>query len=192
MRYLAFLFILFIAGAALAQPKLKKIQISKEIDVLLPTDFSPLPDEGIARKYPASTKPLAVYTSPNGQIDFTVNQKGSQFRPTDLTMLREFYKASLVERFTKVDFIRQEVTKIKGQEFLVFEFVSTLADERQGSMLAPVQKYSVIQYTIIENDPTTVRDNQLLVFTFHAPFNMKNDWQEAAREMMTSVNLKKK
>src|SRR5690606_5170361 len=147
----------------------------------LPTDFSPLPDEGIARKYPASTKPLAVYTSPNGQIDFSVNQKSSQFRPTDLTMLREFYKASLVERFTKVDFIRQEVTKVKGQEFLVFEFVSTLADERQGSMMAPVQKYSIIQYTIIENDPTTVRDNQLLVFTFHAPFNVKNDWQEPAR-----------
>lgn len=191
MRYLSFLIILFIAGAALAQPNLKKFQVSKEIAVMLPSDFSPLPDEGIARKYPASTKPLAVYSSPNGQIDFSVNQKGSQFRPQDLNMLREFYKASLVERFSKVDFIRQEVTSVKGRDYLVFEYVSSLADDRQGGTLAPVQKYSIIQYTIIENDPTTVRDNQLLVFSFHAPFNMKNDWQQAAREMMGSVNIKK-
>jgi len=192
MRYLAFLVIIFIAGVALAQTKFKKFQISKEIEVKLPSDFSPLPDEGIAREYPTSTKPLAVYTSPNGQVDFSVLQKGSQFRPTDLTMLREFYKASLVERFTKVDFIRQEVIKINGQDFLVFEFVSTLADERQGSMMSPVQKYSIIQYTIIENDAKTVRDNQLISFTLHAPFIMKNKWQDTAREMMGSVTIKKK
>lgn len=192
MRYLAFLVVIFIAGAAFAQSKLKKVQISKEISVQLPTDFTPLPDDGIARKYPASTKPLAVYTSPNGQIDFSVNQKQSQFRPEDLNMLREFYKASLVERFTKVDFIREEVVEVKGQDFLVFEYVSSLADERQGGMLSPVQKYSIVQYTIIENDASTVRDNELLVFTFHAPFNMKNDWQKTAREMMSSINIKKK
>lgn len=192
MRYLAFLVIIFIAGAALAQTKFKKFQISKEISVSLPSDFTPLPDDGIARKYPASTKPLAVYSNTSGQIDFSVNQKGSQFRPQDLTMLREFYKASLLERFSKIDFIRQEVTQVKGQDFLVFEFVSSVADERQNSMLAPVQKYSIIQYTILENDPKTVRDNQLLVFTFHSPFNAKNEWQNEAREMMSSIDIKKK
>jgi len=192
MRYIAFLLIILIAGTALAQTKLKKFEISKEIDVKLPSDFSPMPDEGIAREYPTTTKPLAVYTSPNGQVDFSVLQKGSQFRPKDLTMLREFYKASLLQMFTKVDFIRQEVTEVNGQEFLTFEFVSTVADEREGGMLAPVQKYSIIQYTIIENDPKTVRDNQLISFTFHVPFSMKNKWQETAREVMGSVNIKKK
>ena len=121
-----------------------------------------------------------------------VLEKNSQFRPTDMNMLREFYKASLLERFTKVDFIRQEVVEMKGKEFLVFEFVSTVADERNGSMMAPVQKYSIIQYTIVENDPKTVRDNQLISFTFHAPFSMKNNWQDPARTMMASVNIKKK
>lgn len=192
MRYLAFLLIIFVAGAAFAQTKLKKIQISKEISAQLPGDFSPLPDDGIARKYPASTKPLAVYSSPNGQIDFSVNQKHSQFRPQDLNMLREFYKASLVERFSKVDFIREEVIDINGQKYLVFEYVSSLADDRQGGMLAPVQKYSTVQYTIIENDDKTVRDNQLIVFAFHAPFSMKNEWQQTARDIMSSVNIKKK
>lgn len=182
MRYLAFLAIILIAGATFAQAKLKKTQLSKEVSVMLPQDFMPMPDDGIARKYPASTRPLAVYTSPNGQIDFSVTQKPSQFKEEDLKMLREFYKANLLERFTKVDFIRQEVSKVKGKEFLVFEFVSTLADERGSSNLAPVQKYSVVQYTI--------HNGQLYIFTLHVPFAMKNDWQSTAREMMGSINIK--
>ncbi|MCC9166712.1 hypothetical protein [Pontibacter harenae] len=180
MRYLAFLAIILLAGVAFAQPKLKKTQISKEISVSLPQDFTPMTDDMIARSYPATTKPLAVYTAPSGQIDFSVTQKRSMFGAGDLDMLREFYKASIMEKFTKVDFIRQEVTKIKGQPFIVFEFVSSLAGEK-NSMLKPVQKYSIIQYTI--------KGDQLMIFTLHAPFAMKNDWQPTAREIMDSVKM---
>ncbi len=182
MRYLAFLAVLLLAGVAFAQPKLKKVQISKEISVRLPQDFTPLPDDGIARKYPASTKPLAVYTSPNGLVDFSVTQKRSQFKAKDLDMLREFYKANLLETFTKVDFIRQEVTEVKDRKFIVFEFVSSMADERGTTNMAPMQKYSIVQYTIT--------GNQLMIFTLHVPFMMKNDWQQPAREIMGSISIK--
>lgn len=181
MRYISFLAILLIAGVAFANTKLKKVNITKEISVKLPSDFLPLPDDGIARKYPATTKPLAVYSSPDGQIDFSVTQKKSQFQAADLGMLREFYKANILEKFTKVDFIRQEVTQINGRDFIVFEFVSTVADQRSGSMLAPVQKYSIIQYTI-QND-------QLYIYTLHTPFAMKNRWQPVARDVMGSIKM---
>lgn len=182
MRYIAFLAILLIAGVALAQPKLKKVNVSKEVSVMLPQDFTPMPDDGIARRYPATTKPLAVYTSPNGQIDFSVTQKPTHFRAKDLEMLREFYKANLLEKFTKVDFIREEVAQVKGQDHIVFEFVSSVEDERGASNLAPVQKYSIVQYTIA--------GNQLMIFTLHVPFVLKNDWQQPAREIMSSINIK--
>ncbi|WP_347159697.1 hypothetical protein [Pontibacter chitinilyticus] len=182
MRYIAFLAILLIAGVAFAQPvKLKKVQLSKEVSAQLPQDFAPLTDDQIAQKYPAIFKPLAVYTSSNGRIDFSVTPKPSQFRPQDLNMLREFYKANLLEAFTKVDFIRDEVTQIKGKDFVVFEFVSTVADERQSSNLAPVQKYNIVQYTI--------QDKKLLIFTLQMPFSMKSEWQDTAHEVMNSVRV---
>lgn len=183
MRYLTFLAIILIAGATFASTKLKKVNITKEISVQLPKDFMPLPDAEIARKYPAATKPLAVYTSPDGNIDFSVTQKRSTFRADDLDMLREFYKANLLETFTNIDFIRQEVTEIKGRKFIVFEFVSRLADERGTTNLKPMHKYSIIQYTII--------GNRLQIYTLHIPFQMKNDWQPVAREIMGSINIKK-
>ncbi|MFD2514680.1 hypothetical protein ACFSRY_12460 [Pontibacter locisalis] len=182
MRYLAFLVIILLAGATLAQPKLKKFQISKEISVMLPKDFAPLSDDEIAREYPATTKPLAVYTSPDGQIDFSVTQKFTQFRSRDLEMLQEFYKANLMEKFTDIDFIRSEVVEIKGEDYIVFEFVSKLADERGVTNLKPVQKYSIIQYLI--------KGNQIMIFTMHAPFMLKNDWQPTMREIMSSIKFK--
>lgn len=181
MRYLALLVIIMIAGVTFAQSKLKKTHISKEITVMIPSDFTPMPDDGIARRYPATTKPLAVYTSPNGQIDFSVTQKTTQFKSRDLNMLQEFYKANLLEKFTNVDFIREEIVDIKGQQYIVFEFVSKMADERGTTNLAPVQKYSIIQYTI--------KGNQLFIFTMHAPFVLKNDWQPTIRQVMSSVKL---
>lgn len=182
MRYVAFLVIILIAGVALADTKLKKIQITKEVSVMLPRDFTPLHDEGIARKYPAANRPVAVYSSPSGQVDFSMAQKKSQFGPQDLNMLRDIYKANLMERFTNVDFIRDEVTSINGRDYIVFEFVSVMADERKASHLAPVQRYSIMQYTI--------QGNQLMIFSMHLPFVLKNDWQNTAREIMASVKVK--
>lgn len=66
MRYLAFLAIILIAGAAFAAPKLKKVNITKEISIKLPKDFGPMTDDDIAREYPATTKPLAVLPAPTG------------------------------------------------------------------------------------------------------------------------------
>ncbi|WP_235925551.1 hypothetical protein [Pontibacter burrus] len=183
MRYLAFLAIILIAGAAFAAPKLKKVNLTKEISIQLPKDFLPMTDDDLARDYPATTRPLAAYTSPDGNIDFSLTQKRTTFRQNDLSMLREFYKANLVETFTNIDFIIQEVTEINGRQFIVFEFVSHMADERGASNLRPVQKYSIIQYTI--------SGNQLQIYTLHIPFLMKNQWQETAREIMNSVKFKK-
>lgn len=182
MRYLAFLVIILIAGAALADTKLKKYQITKEVSVMLPRDFAPMPDDGIARKYPAANKPVAVYSSPNGQVDFSMAQKRSQFGQQDLHMLRDIYKANLMERFTKVDFIRDEVANINGRDYIVLEFVSVMADERNATHMSPVQKYSIMQYSI--------KGNQLMVFSLHMPFMMKNDWQNTAREIMGSLRVK--
>ena len=182
MRYFAFLIIILIAGVAFASPKLKKFNITKEISISLPKDFTPMSDDDIAREYPATTRPLAAYTSQDGNIDFNLTQKRTTFRAQDLDMLREFYKANLVETFTNIDFIRQEVTEVKGQKFIVFEFVSRLADTRGASNLKPVQKYSIIQYTII--------GNQLQIYTLHVPFQLKNEWQPTAREIMNSVSIK--
>ncbi|MFC5269233.1 hypothetical protein [Adhaeribacter terreus] len=161
--------------------KLKKVTIAKRVTVALPEDFTAMPDEGIAVKYPAARKPLGVYSSPNGQVDFSVSEKPTTFIARDLPLVKDIYKASIMRTFSEVQFIRDEVKTIDKKQMIVFEFVSTLKDENPNSNKAPVKKYTIIQYYI--------KAGKVMVFSFNAPAIWKDKWQKAANEVMNSIKV---
>ncbi|AMM50488.1 hypothetical protein TH61_03815 [Rufibacter sp. DG15C] len=179
-KYLIALILPFLL--AFAGPKLKKIAITKDVSLSIPETFAVMPDDGIAREYPAARKPLAVFTSPDGQIDISVNQRPSTFPEGDVKMMQAFYKASIQRMFSEVKFIKEENQKINGRDFLVFEFVSTVKDERKTQQLAPVRKYTIIQYTFLKD--------QMLIFSFNAPAQLQPQWQETAKAVMASAQVK--
>ena len=165
-------------------PKLKKTVINKAITVGVPEGFTALPDDGIAVKYPAPRKPLAVFSNPSGRVDFSVAQKPSTFSNRDYALLLKIYKASVQNMYSKVDFLTEDIRTINKRDFVVLEFVSTVADTRRTSNLAPIHRYRMVQYTI-EGD-------QLTVFTFVAPADEQAQWQPTAREVMSSIMMKTK
>jgi hypothetical protein len=141
-----------------------------------------MPDELIASRYPAQRKPIAAYTGYNGQVDLVVTEKPSTFSKKDLPLLQKFYKPAILSMYSEVEFIREEVSTINGREFLIFEFVSAVKDdEKKKNKLAPIRKYTIVQYTI-END-------KLLIFTFNCPVALKPEWQVTANKMMRSVKI---
>ena len=180
-KYLFALFLPLTLLLAFA-PKLKKVTVAKNVSLSIPQTFEVMPDDGIAREYPAARKPLAVFTSPDGQIDISVNQRPSTFPAGDVKMMQAFYKASIQRMFTEVKFIREESQKINGRDFLVFEFVSTVKDERKTAQLAPVRKYTIIQYTFLKD--------QMLIFSFNAPAQLQPQWEETAKAVMASAQVK--
>lgn len=180
LKYLLALLLPFLV--AFVPPKLKKVTISKNVTLSVPLNFIVMPDDGIAREYPAARKPLAVYTSPDGNVDISVNQRPSTFPDNDLATLQPFFKASIQRMFTQVNFLREERQKINGREYLVYEFVSTMADDRRNGNLAPVRKYTLIQYTF--------QKDQMLIFSFNAPVQLQKEWQETAQEIMASAVVK--
>ncbi|GGK61846.1 hypothetical protein ACD591_12935 [Rufibacter glacialis] len=163
-------------------PKLKKVTVAKNVSLSIPQNFEVMPDDGIAREYPAARKPLGVFTSPDGQIDISVNQRPSTFPAEDLTILLPFYKASIQRMFTEVQFLREEKQTINGRDFLVYEFVSTVRDERRTRNMAPVRKYTLIQYAFLKD--------QMVIFSFNAPAQLQKEWQETARAVMASAHVK--
>ncbi|MBC8082578.1 MAG: hypothetical protein H7Z21_05145 [Hymenobacter sp.] len=176
---------LLLAGlllAAFAAPKLKKTVISKRISVGVPEGFQALPDDGIAVKYPAPRKPLAVFSNASGRVDFSVAQKPSTFSNRDYALLLKIYKASIQNMYSKVEFLAEDIRTINKRDFVVLEFVSAVTDTRRASNLAPIRRYQMVQYTI-EGD-------QLTVFTFVAPADEQAQWQPTARAVMSSIMMK--
>ncbi|TLM88589.1 hypothetical protein [Hymenobacter jeollabukensis] len=174
---------LLMALAAFAPPKLKKVQVAKNLTVGLPADFQPLPDEAIASKYPAVRKPLAVYSNPAGRIDYSIAARQTTFSNKDYGLLLKIYESKLKSTYSKVDVITHDIKTINKRDFMVLEFVSTLSDNRRGrEMMAPLRRYELMQYAI-EGD-------QQYVFHFICPVEEQAQYQPVAQAIMQSVELK--
>ncbi|MFD2784840.1 hypothetical protein [Hymenobacter rubripertinctus] len=184
-RFFRFAPLLLLLAALVAfadGPKLRKTTVAKNLTIGVPEGFAALPDDGIAAKYPAQRRPLAVFTSLNGRVDMSVAQKPTTFSNRDYALLLKIYKASIQNMYGKVKFLREDIQTINKRDFVVLEFVSSVTDNRRGGTLAPIRKYQFVQYAI-EGD-------QLYVFTFDAPADEQAQWQPTAREIMSSVVLK--
>jgi hypothetical protein len=148
----------------------------------VPAGFTPLPDDGIALKYPSPRKPLAVYTNASGRVDYSVAVRPTTFESMDYGVLIKIYKASIQRLYTKVDFIKEDIRTVNGRDFIAFEFVSTLSDTRRNAQLAPMKKYQYVQYAI--------QKDQLYVFTFVAPAEEQKQWQPTAQVVMSAIAMK--
>lgn len=175
--------ILIIISDSSGQISLERKKITKKISMEIPVDFVPMSEAELYTKYVSARKPIAMYTSPDHQVDLGVNENSSPWTGTDLELLKDFYKANIANLFTNVDFIQEDIREIGGRQFVIFEFVSKITDEESvfGNSSA-ISKYTYLQYTI--------RDNNVLLFNFTCPARLRARWQEAAKEMMESVRLK--
>ncbi|GAA4359900.1 hypothetical protein GCM10023185_26990 [Hymenobacter saemangeumensis] len=186
MRILSILFFLTLSLVGLAQPaanvKLTNTKLGTGLAVGVPSNFVAMPDDGIAVKFPSPRKPIAVYTDPSGRVDFSVAVRTTTFESMDYAVLSKVYKASIQRLYTKVDFLKEDIRTVNGREFIFFEFVSTLTDNRRSSQLPPIKKYQTIQYAI--------KGPEVYVFTFTAPAEEQRQWQPTGLAVMNGINLK--
>ena len=104
------------------------------------------------------------------------------FHKDDLKMVKEFYKSSISSKYSDIKFIREEIKKIKKQDYVIFEFTSTVRDEdRKTNRLAPIRRYTIVQYTIF--------NEKLLIFTLNVPLDLKAAWEKPAIKIMESIKL---
>ncbi|MFP4342197.1 MAG: hypothetical protein ACLFQO_17250 [Cyclobacteriaceae bacterium] len=162
---------------------LVKKQLTENIQVSLPATFLPMDENMLSERYLSARKPIAAFTNENQLVDFTVNTSNTRWGVDDLPILKDFYKASLMELYDEVEFSRAEIEEINKQPYVVFEFTSVVRPEENAmSMQQPVLKYTRVQYTVY--------DNETLVFNFSCPQMRQQEWAPTAREIMQSIKLK--
>lgn len=182
MKITAFLLLLLSLTAFAPKPKLTATKLGTGLTVGVPAGFTPLPDDGIAVKYPSPRKPLAVFSNPSGRVDYSVAVRPTTFESFDYGVLLKIYKSSIQRLYSKVDFLKEDIRTVNGRDFIYFEFVSSVTDARRNSQLAPIKKYQVVQYAI--------QGQQLYVYTFVAPAEEQAQWQPTAQAVMDAIVMK--
>lgn len=178
------IFILFSSFTSI-QEKFVKVAIGENISVKVPESFHPMTESEIASEYVSTRKPVAVFTSINRQADFGINVSITTWGEEDLAIMKDFFKASILELHTETKFLDESIKNINGKDFAIFEFISTVKDEDDSSLTlkSPIRKYNYLQYTIF--------DKKTFVYNFNCPANEQEQWQSTAHEIMASITMKK-
>ncbi len=161
-----------------------KIKVTENITVSLPSGFVSLSQEQINARQLSARKPLLFYTDQNYEVDFTVNMSYSLWAKNDLEMLKNFYRSTIFNLYSDVNFTQEDIVEINGRRFVQFEFESTVRDDEESFLIkGDVRKYTLILYTILDN-------NNTVLVSFTCPLKRKDTWQSTAHEIMGRVKVK--
>lgn len=166
------------------QPRLQRVKVTEGISVKLPEGFTLVPEEALSEKYISSRKPLALFTSPDGQAEFSVSVSPNQWQHFDLPLAKDFYKASLATLFSDFKIVKEETTEVDKMPAAVFEFIGS--GEGEEGVIRKTEgfsRYTYIAYVMV--------GGKVAVFSFTAPANQQSRWAPVAGEVMESLKLKK-
>ena len=149
----------------------------------VPVTFSPLTPAEVVSRYVSNSTPLIVYGDQERVVDFSISKNPTRWKAGDAIILKDFYKASILSTYTKVDFAQEGLQEINGQEFIVFEFQSELKDDKPNAIgkIPVVRKYTYLLYAL--------KNGQLYVFNFSAPGRDSERWKATAAKMMQSIKF---
>ncbi len=177
---LSLLALIFISSE---KPKLVKTKVSEGITISIPQGWRPMDGLDFTERYPSVRAPLAAYTDDERLVDFSVNVSATQWPDSDMELAQEFFRASIMNSFDRVEMIAEGVQEISKKKFIFFEFESRVNGIKQKEgFQSPVLKYTYIQYLI--------EPGKALVFSFNCPGRHKAEWQETARLMMKAIKIK--
>lgn len=179
------LFSLSILFWAFQQPvDLKRTKISDQISAKLPEEFRQVSEDELSAKYISYRKPIALYTSPDRLVDFSVNVSVNQWQHFDLPIAKDFYKASLGALYSELEMIKEETREVGNHPAAVFEFIGTVEGE-EGVVRSTksISKYNYIAYVLVEG--------KIAVFALSAPAKLQQKWSPVAEEIIESLKIKK-
>lgn len=169
---ISIIIILFsLVGKAQAS-KLHYVKLTEGARIKLPIDFTPMTDDDLALKYPSTKKPLAMYTSADRNADFGLNSSKMVWPENDLKILQKIYKSTILEMYNKVQFLREEITTIDGQQFIAFEFTSEVEN---------FKKYSYVLYKLVKG--------KVFIFNFTCSQKVQDRWQPQLPGMVNSIKF---
>jgi hypothetical protein len=179
------LLIILIGLMSFDEPKLKKREVSEGITMLVPIDWRQMDGLDFSERFPSVRAPLAAYSDANREMALSVNISATQWPDEDAEIARDFFKSSIYNTFDRIEMIDQGVYEANKHKFVFFEFESTVkGDKSVLGQEGSIMNYSYIQYMI--------GGDRALVFSFHCPKRLRQEWQEPAGKIMKSIKVKSK
>jgi hypothetical protein len=165
-----------------AQESYTRQKITPNISMKISDYFQIMPPQQLLDRYASSRIPIAMFTTLDGRADLGINETATQWGPNDIDILLDFYKASIANLYTQINFIQSKIITVNDRQFIVFEFLGEVVDESLLGGVSSIKKYNYIQYALYKG--------KVLLFNFNCTASDQQKWQSVANDMMSSIRLK--
>src|SRR5687767_6147164 len=112
------------------KPKLVKTKVTDDITVSIPKGWKPMDGVDFTERYPSVRAPLAAYTNEERMADFSVNISATQWPDANAEIARQFFKASVMNMFDRVEMISEGIHEVNKRKYIFFEFESRVNGTR--------------------------------------------------------------
>lgn len=160
---------------------------------IMPKDFVVMPEEDVAKKYPSTKKPVAMFTNLDRTVDFGLNISKSKWGGADLNLLKEIYTSTILQSYDSVVFLKKDVVEVNGRPYARFEFEASF-DGTKGYHYLMVSVLVKTMAEAEEDKETLLPGNakHIMLFNFYAPIHLKATYQPIAEQMMQSLKVNTK
>ncbi|MFN8416733.1 MAG: hypothetical protein U0U66_10415 [Cytophagaceae bacterium] len=159
----------------------------------MPKDFVVMSDDDVAKKYPSTKKPVAMYTNLDRTVDYGLNISKSKWGGADLKLLKDIYKSTILQSYDTVTFIKEDIVEVNGRPYIRYEFDATF----DGNIGYHYMMISILVKTnaeAIEDKDALLPGNakHIMIFNFYAPVHLKATYQPIAETMLMSLKVNTK
>ncbi len=147
--------------------------LSGKLQLEIPSELKPMDSEMYSLKYPSDNMMnTKAYSNTDGTVSLLISRRPETSSQHDLPN----YKQMLYETYSKnssIDFIKCEIEKIGGRDFIVTEMITPAID---------INIYNLMLIISLED--------KLAIITFNCTVDKVGKWKPVASRIMSSIEVK--
>jgi hypothetical protein len=159
------------AGVSAQQPVLeRKTLLGGKVSLLMPSDFAPMGEELMRRKYPSSYRPGLVFTNKATTINVALDHTVHALPANQLAAAYESMRSAMKNMHPSAAWFRQEIRRINGREFFLLELRTPAIDTEIRNIMVG-----------------TSLDDRLLMITFNVTKALETQWLPTGNKIIESI-----
>jgi len=145
----------------------------KRLELVVPQEFAPMPEDLAAEKYLSAQKPQVILTSHDCTVDITLNLLDGTLKTEQIPQCLQKLKGTIRKAFPATIFYEEE-------QFDSDDGSVASMDYKSYSMGGAI--YNIMFVSVIFNKP--------LIGTFNCPFEQWEQWRPVALEMLKTIRVR--
>jgi len=168
------LILLLLPVIGFSQGKLKSITLfDGRIELMVPKRMAEMSDEMWALKYRSRERPPMVLTDDDGEVNLLASGTRQSAIESQMTDFVDFQMDQLNKQRSDLAMLDHGVRTVNGKNVGFIKFFSTAADQK------------VFNYYFF-----IIVDGKVVFFTFNCIDKLRNDWEDTADQIVTSLKVK--